>query len=57
MRGQKARTEIDKAYISKIPYSFLSMLIGLIDGLTVNLFMLYNNSRKYFYSIYSFKYK
>ncbi len=32
LRGQKIRSEIDKAYALNIPFSFLSMLIGLIDG-------------------------
>jgi hypothetical protein len=32
LRGQKTRSEEDKAYALNIPYSFLSMLMGLIDG-------------------------
>jgi hypothetical protein len=51
-RGQQIRSEADKAYALNIPYSFLSMLIGLIDGFTFNLFRLYNKSTKYFYSTY-----
>jgi len=32
LRGLKARTETEKSYALEIPYKFLSMLIGLIDG-------------------------
>jgi hypothetical protein len=32
LRGTKARTLADKMYSLDIPYQFLSMLVGLIDG-------------------------
>lgn len=32
LRGQKTRSELDKAYALNIPFSFLSMLMGFIDG-------------------------
>jgi hypothetical protein len=35
LRGQKTRLDIDKAYALNIPFSFLSMLIGLIAFLLI----------------------
>lgn len=32
LRGNKARTDDDKAFVHNIPYDFLSMFVGLVDG-------------------------
>jgi len=35
LRGQKTSSDIDKAYALNIPFSFLSMLMGLIAFLLI----------------------
>jgi LAGLIDADG endonuclease len=32
LRGQKIRTDSDKNYAEDIPYAFLAMFVGLVDG-------------------------
>jgi len=46
LRGQKTRSDIDKAYALNIPFSFLSMLMGLIAFL-----LIYKNLINYIYYI------